>query len=69
MSSLRGNACLDIAGLILDLRRQRNDLAEAIAALERFSLSGSKRRGRPPTYIHVEPKPKERVKQMSESAT
>jgi hypothetical protein len=52
----KGEFVLDVAALISDLRRQRDDLSQAIIALERFSISGAKRRGRPRAEFKVKPK-------------
>ena len=39
---------MDITSVIADLRNQRDDLSQAILALEHLTISQPKRRGRPP---------------------
>jgi hypothetical protein len=41
---------MDIAKILEDLRRERQQLEEAILSLERLAVGG-KRRGRPPAWI------------------
>jgi hypothetical protein len=42
---------MDVIGIIDELRRERDQLNEAIAAIERMAASGYTRRGRPPAWL------------------
>jgi hypothetical protein len=42
---------MDIAKMIAELRSEREQISEAIAVMERLSLSQGKRRGRPPAWM------------------
>lgn len=44
---------MDIASVLADLRSQRDNLKQAIMALEQLSLSRPRRRGRPRTNFHA----------------
>jgi hypothetical protein len=46
----RGNEAMDITKILEDLRREKQQLEEAILSLERLAVGG-KRRGRPPAWI------------------
>lgn len=42
---------MEIAKILADLKEERRNLDEAIAALERLARGSSKRRGRPPAWM------------------
>jgi hypothetical protein len=42
---------MDTGQILQDLRRQRDQLDEAILALERLAAGTGKRRGRPPKWL------------------
>jgi len=42
---------MDIGKILADLRRERDQLAEAIQCLERLALGAARRRGRPPAWM------------------
>jgi hypothetical protein len=42
---------MEIAKILADLKEERRNLDEAIAALERLARGGAKRRGRPPAWM------------------
>jgi hypothetical protein len=42
---------MDISKILGELRVEREQLEEAILALERLSAGGAKRRGRPPAWM------------------
>lgn len=42
---------MDIGKILAELRLERDQLAEAIASLERLATHGAKRRGRPPAWL------------------
>jgi hypothetical protein len=42
---------MDIDNILTELRQEREQLEEAILALERFAAGGKKRRGRPPAWM------------------
>jgi hypothetical protein len=42
---------MDINAILTELRQQREQLEEAILALERMLRNGGKRRGRPPAWM------------------
>jgi hypothetical protein len=42
---------VNIEQILNDLRQERDQLSEAIFAIERMAASGGKRRGRPPAWM------------------
>jgi hypothetical protein len=47
-----GRQSMDLNTILTELRRERDQLNEAIAAIERLAASGGKRRrGRPPAWL------------------
>jgi hypothetical protein len=42
---------MDIAKMLADLRQQRQQIEAAIVSLERVTLGGGRRRGRPPAWM------------------
>ena len=42
---------MDVNKIIAELRLERDQLNEAIVAIERLAASGQKRRGRPPAWL------------------
>lgn len=42
---------MDTASILQELRRQRDQLAEAIVAFERIAAGSGPRRGRPPKWL------------------
>ena len=42
---------MDIHKILLELRREREQIEEAIISLERLSAGRGKRRGRPPSWM------------------
>jgi hypothetical protein len=42
---------MEIAKILADLKEERRNLDEAIAALERLARGNAKRRGRPPAWM------------------
>ena len=44
---------MDISKIIAELRAERARIDEAIVSLERLSLAGTPRRGRPPAWSRV----------------
>ena len=44
---------MDISKVIAELREERGRLNEAIVSLEKLSLTGTPRRGRPPAWSRV----------------
>jgi hypothetical protein len=42
---------MEIAKILADLKEERRNLDEAIAALERLARGSAKRRGRPPAWM------------------
>jgi len=50
---------MDFGRILTELRLEREQLEQAILSLERLSLGGAKRRGRPPAWLA-------RVKESSE---
>jgi hypothetical protein len=46
--TLRG---MDVDRILDDLRLERDQLSEAISAIERLGASGQRRRGRPPAWL------------------
>jgi hypothetical protein len=42
---------MDISKMISDLRQEREQIGEAIIALERLATRSGKRRGRPPAWM------------------
>ena len=48
---------MDVSKILADLRREREQIEEAILSLERLARGREKTRGRPPTWMHPEKKP------------
>ena len=48
---LRYPSEMDVKKMIAELSQKRDQIAEAILALERLALGQSKRRGRPPAWM------------------
>ncbi len=44
---------MDINAILKELRDEREQLEEAILALERMTISSGKRRGRPPAWLQA----------------
>ncbi len=42
---------MDISKILADLRKERDQLEEAILAIERLAYGRGKRRGRPPSWM------------------
>jgi hypothetical protein len=42
---------MEISKILAELRQEHEQLGEAILSLERLSLGGAKRRGRPPAWL------------------
>jgi hypothetical protein len=42
---------MDVAGILGELRRERDRIDEAISSLERFARTRGRRRGRPPAWM------------------
>jgi hypothetical protein len=51
--SLRYPSDMDILKMLSDLRQEREQIGEAIIALERLAQGQGKRRGRPPAWMVV----------------
>jgi hypothetical protein len=69
---------MDITGMLAELRQEREQVEEAILALERMARGQGKRRGRPPAWLtavrNAEPKRRGRptgskTKPKAEAAT
>jgi len=48
---------MDVSKILADLRREREQLEEAILSLERLARGRGKTRGRPPTWMNTDKKP------------
>lgn len=42
---------MDVSSMLTDLRREREQIEEAILTLERLARGGGRRRGRPPAWM------------------
>jgi len=42
---------MDLNAILIELRREHDQLGEAIVAMERLAASGKRRRGRPPAWL------------------
>lgn len=48
---------MDVSKILADLRREREQLEEAILSLERLARGRGKTRGRPPMWMNTDDKP------------
>jgi hypothetical protein len=53
---------MEIGKILAELRQEHEQLGEAILSLERLSLGGAKRRGRPPAWLAAVKTAKEKGK-------
>jgi hypothetical protein len=51
---------MDVNKMLVDLRREREQIEEAIVTLERLALGRGRRRGRPPAWMSQIEAPKRR---------
>ncbi len=51
---------MDISKILADLRQEREQLEEAILSLERLAMGRGRRRGRPPSWMSVNPTARKR---------